>query len=123
MRIERRGGGGQSERILPSVPAAALNESQEKGKVLPLLLSICEKQLPRSSGWSLVRGGGRTEGEEEEEVPEPGTESTYMGCVLSSDWCGEEEVQPVPVVRNPSLKRSESGRMRLTKVSVHVELL
>ncbi|XP_042348594.1 tensin-2-like [Plectropomus leopardus] len=43
-----------------------------------------------------------------------------MGCVLSSDWCGEEEVQPVPVVRNPSLKRrslerSESGRMRLTK--------
>ena len=48
-----------------------------------------------------------------------------MGCVLSSDWCGEEEVQPVPVVRNSSLKRrslerSESGRMRLTKVSVHV---
>lgn len=45
-----------------------------------------------------------------------------MGCVLSSDWCGEEEVQPVPVVRNSSLKRSlersESGRMRLTKVSV-----
>lgn len=46
-----------------------------------------------------------------------------MGCVLSTDWCGEEEVQPVPVVRNPSLKnrsleRSESGRMRLTKVSV-----
>ncbi|XP_027144711.1 tensin-2 isoform X4 [Larimichthys crocea] len=43
-----------------------------------------------------------------------------MGCVLSTDWCGEEEVQPVPVVRNPSLKnrsleRSESGRMRLTK--------
>ncbi|XP_076596578.1 tensin-2 isoform X1 [Chaetodon auriga] len=43
-----------------------------------------------------------------------------MGCVLSSDWCGEEEVQPVPVVRNSSLKRrslerSESGRMRLTK--------
>ncbi|XP_035513290.1 tensin-2 [Morone saxatilis] len=42
-----------------------------------------------------------------------------MGCVVSSDWCGEEEVQPVPV-RNPSLKRrslerSESGRMRLTK--------
>lgn len=45
------------------------------------------------------------------------TLSTYMGCVLSSDWCGEEEVQPV--VRNSSLKRSlersESGRMRLTK--------
>ncbi|XP_028264654.1 tensin-2 isoform X2 [Parambassis ranga] len=44
-----------------------------------------------------------------------------MGCVLSSDWCGEGEVQPVPVVRNSSLKRrslerSESGRMRLTKV-------
>ncbi|XP_049919830.1 tensin-2 isoform X2 [Epinephelus moara] len=43
-----------------------------------------------------------------------------MGCVLSTDWCGEEEVQPVPVVRNSSLKRrslerSESGRMRLTK--------
>ncbi|XP_032375650.1 tensin-2 isoform X1 [Etheostoma spectabile] len=43
-----------------------------------------------------------------------------MGCVLSSDWCGEEEVQPVPVVRHSSLKRrslerSESGRMRLTK--------
>ncbi|XP_018530859.1 tensin-2 isoform X4 [Lates calcarifer] len=43
-----------------------------------------------------------------------------MGCVLSSDWCGEEEEQPVPVVRNSSLKRrslerSESGRMRLTK--------
>lgn len=47
-----------------------------------------------------------------------------MGCVLSSDWCGEEEVQPVPVVRNSSLKRrsverSDSSRMRLTKVSVH----
>ncbi|XP_070767291.1 tensin-2 isoform X2 [Enoplosus armatus] len=45
-----------------------------------------------------------------------------MGCVLSSDWCGEEEVQPVPVVRRESLKRrslerSESGRMRLTKGS------
>ncbi|XP_029995018.1 tensin-2 isoform X2 [Sphaeramia orbicularis] len=44
-----------------------------------------------------------------------------MGCVLSSDWCGEEEVQqPVAVVRNSSLKRrsldrSDSGRMRLTK--------
>ncbi|XP_047458266.1 tensin-2 isoform X2 [Mugil cephalus] len=43
-----------------------------------------------------------------------------MGCVLSSDWCGEGEVQPVLVVRNPSVKRrslerSESGRMRLTK--------
>ncbi|XP_034001161.1 tensin-2 isoform X1 [Trematomus bernacchii] len=44
-----------------------------------------------------------------------------MGCVLSSDWCGEEEVQPVLAVgRNPSLKRrslerSESARMRLTK--------
>uniref|UniRef100_UPI0037E8B2ED tensin-2 isoform X4 n=1 Tax=Semicossyphus pulcher TaxID=241346 RepID=UPI0037E8B2ED len=43
-----------------------------------------------------------------------------MGCVLSSDWCGEEEVLPVPVVRSSSLKRrsverSESGRMRLTK--------
>lgn len=48
-----------------------------------------------------------------------------MGCILSSDWCGEEEVQPVVAVgRNPSLKRrslerSESARMRLTKVSVH----
>ncbi|XP_037540952.1 tensin-2 [Nematolebias whitei] len=38
-----------------------------------------------------------------------------MGCVLSSDWCGEGEVQPVAVVRSSSLKRSESGRMRLTK--------
>uniref|UniRef100_A0A3Q3KUK9 Tensin 2a n=1 Tax=Mastacembelus armatus TaxID=205130 RepID=A0A3Q3KUK9_9TELE len=43
-----------------------------------------------------------------------------MGCVLSSDWCGEEEVQPVPVVRSSSLKRrslerTDSGRMRLTK--------
>ncbi|KAI4823839.1 hypothetical protein KUCAC02_012394, partial [Chaenocephalus aceratus] len=44
-----------------------------------------------------------------------------MGCILSSDWCGEEEVQPVVAVgRNPSLKRrslerSESARMRLTK--------
>ncbi|XP_054869116.1 tensin-2 isoform X1 [Amphiprion ocellaris] len=43
-----------------------------------------------------------------------------MGCVLSSDWCGEGEVRPVPVVRSSSLKRrslerSESGRMRLTK--------
>ncbi|XP_020490979.1 tensin-2 isoform X1 [Labrus bergylta] len=41
-----------------------------------------------------------------------------MGCVLSSDWCGEEEV--LPVVRSSSLKtrsleRRESGRMRLTK--------
>lgn len=48
-----------------------------------------------------------------------------MGCVLSSDWCGEEAVQPVPVVRSSSLKRrslerSESGRMRLTKVGVCV---
>ncbi|XP_047218462.1 tensin-2 isoform X2 [Girardinichthys multiradiatus] len=43
-----------------------------------------------------------------------------MGCVLSSDWCGEEEVQPVLVVQSSSLKRrslerSGSGRMRLTK--------
>ncbi|XP_029910734.1 tensin-2 isoform X2 [Myripristis murdjan] len=44
-----------------------------------------------------------------------------MGCVLSSDWCGEEEVQAVPVVRSASLKRrsgverSDSSRMRLTK--------
>ncbi|XP_054464434.1 tensin-2 isoform X2 [Anoplopoma fimbria] len=43
-----------------------------------------------------------------------------MGCVLSTDWCGEDEVQPVAVVRSSSLKRrslerSESGRMRLTK--------
>ncbi|XP_008303004.1 tensin-like C1 domain-containing phosphatase [Stegastes partitus] len=43
-----------------------------------------------------------------------------MGCVLSSDWCGEAEVQPVPVVRSSSVKRrsperSDSGRMRLTK--------
>ncbi|XP_047218492.1 tensin-2 isoform X6 [Girardinichthys multiradiatus] len=45
-----------------------------------------------------------------------------MGCVLSSDWCGEEEVQPVLVVQSSSLKRrslerSGSGRMRLTKVT------
>ncbi|XP_053706407.1 tensin-2 isoform X1 [Synchiropus splendidus] len=43
-----------------------------------------------------------------------------MGCVLSSDWCGVEEVQPVPVVRNQSVKRRsldrrDSGRMRLVK--------
>ncbi|XP_012704744.2 tensin-2 isoform X2 [Fundulus heteroclitus] len=43
-----------------------------------------------------------------------------MGCVLSSDWCGEGEVQPLPVVRSSSLKRrslerSDSSRMRLTK--------
>ncbi|XP_060931528.1 tensin-2 isoform X1 [Limanda limanda] len=43
-----------------------------------------------------------------------------MGCVLSSDGCGGEEVQPLPVVRDSTLKRrslerSESGRMRLTK--------
>ncbi|KAM6924700.1 tensin-2 [Xenentodon cancila] len=43
-----------------------------------------------------------------------------MGCALSSDWCGEGEVQPVPVVRSSSvnrrsLKRNESGRMRLMK--------
>uniref|UniRef100_A0A672I2P7 Tensin 2a n=1 Tax=Salarias fasciatus TaxID=181472 RepID=A0A672I2P7_SALFA len=43
-----------------------------------------------------------------------------MGCVLSSDWCGEGEVLPVPVVQSSSLKRRslerrESGRMRLTK--------
>ncbi|KAM4737484.1 tensin-2 isoform 5-T5 [Anableps anableps] len=45
-----------------------------------------------------------------------------MGCVLSSDWCGEGEVQPVPVVQSSSLKRrslerSDSRRMRLTKVT------
>ncbi|XP_015236314.1 tensin-2 isoform X2 [Cyprinodon tularosa] len=44
-----------------------------------------------------------------------------MGCVLSSDWCGEGEVQPVPVIRSSSVKRrslerSDSTRMRLTKV-------
>ncbi|KAG7239863.1 hypothetical protein INR49_030597 [Caranx melampygus] len=96
-------------------------------------------------GWSLLRGRGKEdregerrredrrreeteeeeEEEEEEKVSESRTLSTYMGCVLSSDWCGEEEVQPVPVVRNPSLKRrslerSESGRMRLTKSVDHV---
>ncbi|XP_051906593.1 tensin-2-like isoform X2 [Hippocampus zosterae] len=43
-----------------------------------------------------------------------------MGCVLSSDWCGEDVVQAVPVVRNPSvrsrsLERSDSGTMRLMK--------
>lgn len=47
-----------------------------------------------------------------------------MGCVLGSDWCGEEEVPVAPVVRSSSLKRrtlerSESARMRLTKVSLH----
>lgn len=46
-----------------------------------------------------------------------------MGCVLSSDWCAVEEVQPVPVARSSSLKRrslerSDSSRMRLQKVSV-----
>ncbi|XP_037334050.2 tensin-2 isoform X1 [Pungitius pungitius] len=44
-----------------------------------------------------------------------------MGCVLSTDWCGEHEVRPVAVVRSSSLKRrslerSQSGSMRLTKV-------
>lgn len=48
-----------------------------------------------------------------------------MGCVLSSDWCAVEEVQPVPVTRSSSLKRrsverSDSGRMRLQKVSVAI---
>ncbi|XP_068452847.1 tensin-2 isoform X2 [Clinocottus analis] len=43
-----------------------------------------------------------------------------MGCVLSTEWCGEDEAQPVAVIRSSSLKRrslerSESGRMRLTK--------
>ncbi|XP_068588759.1 tensin-2 isoform X2 [Cebidichthys violaceus] len=43
-----------------------------------------------------------------------------MGCVLSSDWCGEDEAQQLVAVRSSSLKRrslerSESGRMRLTK--------
>ncbi|XP_068610041.1 tensin-2 [Brachionichthys hirsutus] len=43
-----------------------------------------------------------------------------MGCILGSERCGEEEVQPVPVVRNPSLtrrslERSDSGRMRPAK--------
>ncbi|XP_068184787.1 tensin-2 isoform X2 [Antennarius striatus] len=42
-----------------------------------------------------------------------------MGCILGSEQCGEEEVQPV-LVRNSSLKRrslerSDSGKMRLTK--------
>ncbi|MED6253602.1 hypothetical protein ATANTOWER_015334 [Ataeniobius toweri] len=54
------------------------------------------------------------------EESESWTPTTYMGCVLSSDWCGEEEVQPVLVVQSSSLKRrslerSGSGRMRLTK--------
>nr|XP_057941685.1 tensin-2 isoform X2 [Doryrhamphus excisus] len=45
-----------------------------------------------------------------------------MGCVLSSDWCGEDVVQAVPVVRSPSVKtksleRSDSGRMRLMKAA------
>lgn len=48
---------------------------------------------------------------------------TLMGCVLSSDWCAVDEVQPVPVARSSSLKRrslerSDSSRMRLQKVSV-----
>ncbi|KAM3617694.1 uncharacterized protein V6R79_009817 [Siganus canaliculatus] len=43
-----------------------------------------------------------------------------MGCVLSSDFCGEEEVQAVALARTSSVKRrslerSDSGRMRLTK--------
>ncbi|XP_056278553.1 tensin-2 isoform X2 [Pseudoliparis swirei] len=44
-----------------------------------------------------------------------------MGCVLSTQWSGEDEAaRPVPVVRSSSLKRrslerSESGRMRTTK--------
>lgn len=142
---ERRGWVVQREHaecIHLSVPVAELNKSQEKGKGLPRLLSICKKQLPRSLSWSLFRGQGkqdregvrrredrqRDKREEEEEVPKSRTPSTYMGCVLSTDWCGEEEVQPVPVVRSSSLKRrslerSESGRMRLTKVSVHLVLI
>ncbi|XP_061689415.1 tensin-2 isoform X2 [Syngnathoides biaculeatus] len=46
--------------------------------------------------------------------------STHMGCVLSSDWCGEDVVQAIPVVRSPSVKsrsleRSDSAGMRLMK--------
>lgn len=138
VRIERRGWVVQREHaecILISVPVAKLYESQEKGKGLPLLHSICKKQLPRSLSWILFRGQAEEDREgvrrredrrrEEEKVLKSRTPATYMGCVLSSDWCGEEEVQPVPVVRSSSVKRrtlerSESGRMRLTKVSVHV---
>ncbi|XP_026224587.1 tensin-2 isoform X3 [Anabas testudineus] len=133
VRIERRGWVVQREHaecILISVPVAKLNESQEKGKGLPLLHSICKKQLPRSLSWILFRGQAEEDREgvrrredrrrEEEKVLKSRTPATYMGCVLSSDWCGEEEVQPVPVVRSSSVKRrtlerSESGRMRLTK--------
>ncbi|XP_061128046.1 tensin-2-like isoform X1 [Syngnathus typhle] len=43
-----------------------------------------------------------------------------MGCILSSDWCGEDVVAAVPLVRSPSqrsrsLDRSDSGRMKLMK--------
>lgn len=64
-------------------------------------------------------GAGRTDGGKKASR----TSSSHMGCALSSDWCGEGVVQPVPVVRSSSLhrrslERSDSGRMRLTKVSV-----
>uniref|UniRef100_A0A3P9JZX7 Tensin 2 n=2 Tax=Oryzias latipes TaxID=8090 RepID=A0A3P9JZX7_ORYLA len=61
-------------------------------------------------------GAGRTDGGKKPSR----TLSSHMGCALSSDWCGEGVVQPVPVVRSSSLhrrslQRSDSGRMRLTK--------
>lgn len=69
------------------------------------------------------RGGGGGAGRTDGDRKASRTSSSHMGCVLSSDWCGEGVVQPVPVVRSSSLhrrslERSESGRMRLTKVSV-----
>lgn len=127
MRIEKEGRQQEhAECILPSVPVAGLNESQEKGDGPPgpFQLTKTAAQEPGAGACLKDREGERTEGErggeERSKVQDP---STYMGCVLSSDWCGEEEVQSVPVVRHSSLKRRslerrESGRMRLTKVSV-----
>lgn len=81
------GGAERACRVYASVPVADLNKSQEKGKGLPLLLSICKKQLPRSPSWSLFRRPGkedrdgargrkdrrRDKREEEEKVHKPGT--------------------------------------------------
>ncbi|XP_076015370.1 tensin-2 isoform X2 [Genypterus blacodes] len=62
------------------------------------------------------RGGGGAEGHEREgRTSQVQGQFSHMGCVLSTAWCGEEEVRAVPVVRSSSVKRSDSGKMRLTK--------
>lgn len=69
------------------------------------------------------RGGGIEGHKREEKTSKVRGPSSHMGCVVSTDWCGEDEVRAVPVVRSSSLKRrslerSDSSKMRLTKVSV-----